>query len=160
MSINRVSITGNIGKEPELKATTSGTSVLDFSVAVSDRIKDQNGEYKDRANWIRCRLWGNRATSLQKYLHQGTKVMIEGKLRYDAWQTKDGQNRSAITVNVDEIEFYNRDSAPQPSNQAPYQQQPTTAPQTYQQPQNQPSQPVSAAPQQQPLTVADEDIPF
>lgn len=120
MSINHVYMSGNIGAEPELKATQGGTPLLDFSVAVNDRIKDsQTGVYKDRPNWVMCRLWGNRATSLQKYLHKGTKVFIEGKLHQARWE-KDGQKRSMLSVNVTDIEFVSNQQ-----NQHPAQQQPT-----------------------------------
>lgn len=121
MSINHVYMSGNIGADPELKATTSGTPLLDFSVAVNGRIKDsRTGEYKDRPNWVLCRVWGNRATSLSKYLNKGTKVFIEGKLYQARWE-KDGQKRSMLSVNVTDIEFVsNQQQATQPQQQPTY----------------------------------------
>ena len=104
MSINRVTISGNLGNDPELRSTASGMQVLSFSVAVNDRVKGANGEYEDRANWISCTMFGNRAESVSKYLSKGSKVAIEGKLRRSQWE-RDGQKRSKIEVIVDEIEL-------------------------------------------------------
>ena len=105
MSINKAIISGNIGRDPELRQTSSGTSILNFSVAVNDRVKNQRtGEWEDRPNWIGCVLFGKRAESLGKHLAKGTKVAIEGKLRWSQWE-HDGQKRSKIEVVVDEIEL-------------------------------------------------------
>lgn len=105
MSINKAIISGNIGRDPELRQTSSGTSILNFSVAVNDRVKNQRtGEWEDRPNWIGCVLFGKRAEGLGKHLAKGTKVAIEGKLRWSQWE-HDGQKRSKIEVVVDEIEL-------------------------------------------------------
>ena len=118
MSINKAIISGNIGRDPELRQTSSGTSILSFSVAVNDRVKNQRtGEWEDCPNWIGCVLFGKRAESLGKYLTRGTKVAIGGKLRWSQWET-DGQKRSKIEVIVDEIELMSARSS-QPNQSAP-----------------------------------------
>ena len=105
MSINRVIISGNLTRDPELRSTQSGTDVLSFGVAVNDRCKNQRtGEWEDRPNFVDCTMFGNRATSLSNYLSKGTRVSIEGKLRWNQWE-KDGQKRSKLDVIVDEIVF-------------------------------------------------------
>ncbi|MEE1045185.1 MAG: single-stranded DNA-binding protein [Olegusella sp.] len=150
MSINRVNISGNLTRDPELRSMPSGTPVLTFGVAVNDRVKDQqSGEWRDRPNYIDCVLFGARAQGLARFLNKGTKVAVEGKLHYSKWQAQDGSNRSKIEVYVDEVEFLSsRDrgqqgggypaagqAQPYPQNnyqpQQTYQQQP----QNYQQPQ-------------------------
>ena len=123
MSINRVNISGNLGTEPELRATSGGMAVLSFQVAVSDRVKQQDGTWTDRPNWVSCTMFGTRAEKLAQYLHKGMKVAIEGKLRYSQWE-KDGQKRSKLEVIAEELEFMSRQDSGQP--QQPYQQ---TAPQ-------------------------------
>ena len=123
MSINRVTISGNLGTEPELRATSGGMAVLSFQVAVSDRVKQQDGTWTDRPNWVSCTMFGTRAEKLAQYLHKGSKVVIEGKLRYSQWE-KDGQKRSKLEVIAEELEFMSRQDSGQP--QQPYQQ---TAPQ-------------------------------
>ena len=115
MSINRVAISGNIGNDPDLRQTAGGMQVLSFSVAVNDRVKDANGEWTDRPNWIGCVMFGNRAESVSRFLSKGSKVAIEGRLRYSSWETDDGGKRSKVEVIVDEIEFMtSRNDAPQP----------------------------------------------
>lgn len=173
MSINRVVISGNLTRDPELKATNSGTHVLTFGVAVNDRRRNQQtGEWEDVPNFIDCTMFGARAESLHRYLSKGTKVAIEGKLRYRAWEAQDGSRRSKLEVVVDEIEFlsrgqgqgqgqgYDQQQYPQQGysrqSYAPQAPAPAAAP-AY-------AQPVASAPAQttQPGTdfFSDEDIPF
>ena len=120
MSINRVAISGNLTREPELRSTSSGMQVLSFGMAVNDRAKDANGEWVDRPNFIDCTMFGARAEAVSRYISKGSKVAVEGKLRWSQWE-KDGQKRSKIEVIVDEIEFMSRreDVAQQQSAAAP-----------------------------------------
>ena len=105
MSINRVIISGNLTRAPELRSTASGMPVLGFGVAVNDRRKNQQtGEWEDYPNFIDCTMFGARAEALSRYLNKGTKVSIEGKLRWSQWE-REGQKRSKIEVIVDELEF-------------------------------------------------------
>lgn len=105
MSINRVVISGNLTRDPELRSTSGGTQVLSFGVAVNDRRRNQQtGEWEDYPNFIDCTMFGARAEALSRYLSKGTKVAIEGKLRWSQWE-RDGQKRSKIEVIVDELEF-------------------------------------------------------
>lgn len=105
MSINRVIISGNLTRDPELRSTASGLPVLGFGVAVNDRRKNQqSGEWEDYPNFIDCTMFGARAESLSRFLGKGAKVAIEGKLRWSQWE-RDGQKRSKIEVIVDELEF-------------------------------------------------------
>lgn len=105
MSINRVNITGNLTRDPELRVTASGTQVLSFGVAVNDRRRNpQTGEWEDYPNFVDCTMFGTRAEAMSRFLAKGNKVSIEGKLRYSSWG-KDGQRRSKLEVIVDEIEF-------------------------------------------------------
>lgn len=108
MSINEVAISGNLTRDPNIRKTASGSSVMNFSVAVNDRRKNQqSGEWEDYPNYVDCVLMGRRAESLAQYLSKGTKVSIAGKLRYSSWE-KDGQKRSKLEVLVNEIEFMSR----------------------------------------------------
>lgn len=108
MSINRVNISGNLTRDPELRATAGGTQVLSFGVAVNDRRRNpQSGEWEDYPNFVDCTMFGTRAEAVSRYLSKGSKVAIEGKLRYSSWE-RDGQRRSKLEVIVDEIEFLSR----------------------------------------------------
>ena len=105
MSINKVVITGNLTREPELKRTASGMAILNLGVAVNDRRKDpKSGEWSDYANFIDCVMFGTRAESISNYLHKGIKVAIDGKLRWSQWE-REGQKRSKVEVTVDDIEI-------------------------------------------------------
>lgn len=113
MSINRAILSGNLTREPDLRETASGMAVLNFGIAVNDRRKNpKTNEWEDYPNFIDCTMFGNRASSVSKYLAKGMKVIIEGKLRWNQWE-KDGQKRSKLEVVVDELEFMGpkRDSA-------------------------------------------------
>ena len=107
MSINRVIISGNLTRDPELRNTAGGVSILGFGVAVKDRRRNaQTGEWEDYPNYIDCTMFGARAESLSRILTKGMKVSIEGKLRWSQWEKKDtGEKRSKIEVIVDELEF-------------------------------------------------------
>ena len=108
MSINRVVISGNITRDPELRRTQSGMAIMSFGVAVNDRRRNQQtGEWEDHANFVDCTVFGKRAESLSERLSKGMKVAIEGKLRYSQWE-REGQKRSKLEVAVDEIEFMSR----------------------------------------------------
>lgn len=109
MSINKVIVTGNLTRDPELRETPSGFQVLSFGVAVNDRRRNpQTQQWEDYANFVDCTMFGNRAASVSRFLSKGSKVAIEGKLRWSQWQAKDGSTRSKLTVAVDEIEFLQR----------------------------------------------------
>lgn len=82
MSINRVNISGNLTRDPELRVTTNGTQVLSFGVAVNDRRRNpQTGEWEDYPNFVDCTMFGTRAEAVKRYLSKGSKIAIEGKLR-------------------------------------------------------------------------------
>lgn len=105
MSINKVFLTGNLTRDPELGATSGGTSVLKFGLAVNDRRKNnKTGEWEDYPNFVDCVMFGTRASSIKKFLSKGSKVSVDGKLHWSQWE-RDGQKRSKIDVIIDQIEF-------------------------------------------------------
>lgn len=132
MSINQVSITGNLTREPELRGTAGGTAVLSFGIAVNDRRKNASGQWEDVPNFFECVAFGNRAAVLSGILTKGMKVSIAGKLHYSSWE-RDGKKHSKVDIIAQEIELM--------QNRKPQQQQ------GYQ-------------PPQQAQDVYDEDIPF
>lgn len=122
MSINKAVISGNLTRDPELRSTAGGTEVLSFGVAVNERRKNQRtGEWEDCPNFIDCVMFGTRAGKLRPYLSKGSKVAVEGRLRWSQWQAQDGTNRSKVEVVVDDIELM---SARQSGGQQPAQAQP------------------------------------
>ena len=112
MSINRACISGNLTRDPEVRRTQGGMAIMTFGVAVNDRRKNQQtGEWEDYANFIDCTMFGSRAESVANHISKGSKVSIEGKLRWSQWE-RDGQKRSKIEVIVDEIEFMSKAQQP------------------------------------------------
>lgn len=113
MSINRVIISGNLTRDAEERRTQSGMVIASFGVAVNERRKNnQTGEWDDYPNFVDCTMFGNRAEKLSPYLVKGTKVAIEGKLRYSQWE-RDGHMRSKLEVIVDEIELMSKGQSAQ-----------------------------------------------
>ena len=109
MGLNHCVISGNLGKDAELRRTQSGMAIASFSVAVSDGKKNQQtGEWETITHWIDCVMFGTRAEKLASSLSKGTKVAVNGKLRQSKWQDKDGNNRSKLEVVVDNIDFMSR----------------------------------------------------
>ena len=107
-NINRVIISGRLTRDPDVRATAGGMTVMSLGVAVNDRRKNQqSGQWEDYTNFIDCKMFGTRAESLSRILTKGMLVCIEGKLRWSSWE-RDGQKRSKIEVMIDEIELPSR----------------------------------------------------
>lgn len=107
MSINTCAITGNLTRDPELRSTGSGTSILRIGVAVNERVKEGD-TWTDRANFFDVTVFGKRAESLSSLLHKGDKVAVSGRLRWRQWETPQGDKRSAVEVVADEIDLMKR----------------------------------------------------
>lgn len=160
MSINSVVLSGNIGRDPEVRATQSGTSILSFSLAVNERVK-KGDSWEDYTNWVDVVVFGRRADSLGRILAKGMKVAVCGRLRYSTWE-RDGQKRSKIEVIAEDVDIMSRrdsqsqQNGPQQQQQGNYQQQRQYAPQNgYQQPTN-----GYQGYQQPQMDVYDSDMPF
>lgn len=117
MSVNKVFVTGNLTRDPEIKSTSTGTVVVSLGLAVNDRRKGMTGEWEDYANFFNCTMFGTRAEKVSKYLHRGSKIAIDGKLHYRAWSDQQGNKRSAVEILVDNLEFMSKDQ--QGTQQAP-----------------------------------------
>ncbi len=105
MSINKACISGNLGRDPELRASASGTAVCQFSVCVSDRRKNRQGEWEDVPNWVDVAFFGSRAESIHKHLAKGSLVFVSGRLHQSTWEARDGQRRSKLEIVGDDIHF-------------------------------------------------------
>jgi len=103
--LNRVMLLGNLGADPELRVTQSGTSVLNLRLAVSESYKDRDGQRQERTEWVSCTLWGKRAEALSKYLNKGSRILVEGSLRTSSYEDRDGNRRYKTEVNATNIVF-------------------------------------------------------
>lgn len=105
MSFNKITLVGNLGKDPELRYTPQGNAVCDFSMATNEKKRDKAGEMQNVATWFRVTLWGKTAENASKYLTKGTQVYIEGRLRVEEWTDRDGNHRQSLEVNGSDMQF-------------------------------------------------------
>jgi single-strand DNA-binding protein len=108
--LNRVFMVGRLTKDPELRQTTNGTSVANFTIALNRRYKSATGEWKDEATYAGVVAWQKLAELCKQYLAKGRAVLVEGKLQNRNWETEDGQKRSTIEIRADRIEFLDREA--------------------------------------------------
>lgn len=101
-SLNRATLIGNLGKDPELKYTPQGTPVATFSIATSSRYKDKQGEWQDKTEWHNITAWQRLAEICGQYLHKGSKVYIEGRIETQSWE-KDGQKHYKTVIIAQEL---------------------------------------------------------
>ncbi len=118
-SVNKVFLMGNLTRDPELRYVPSGTAVVTFTIAVNRVYATQAGEKKEEVSFVRVVAWGRRAEVCGEYLSKGSPVFVEGRLKTRAWQTPDGQNRSAIEVVAGNVQFLSRATKMQQKTQEP-----------------------------------------
>ena len=96
-SVNKVILIGNLGKDPEVKYTPSGTAVAKFSLATNERYKDKAGEWQDRTEWHNIVAWQRTAEIAGEYLKKGRSVYIEGRIQTRSWDDKASGQKKYIT---------------------------------------------------------------
>jgi single-strand DNA-binding protein len=104
-NINRVVLTGNLTRDPELRSTSSGTSVCSLRVACNTRRKDASGEWVDKPNYFDVTIWGRQGENAAQYLEKGRPVAIDGRLEWREWQDKEGNKRQSIDIIADSVQF-------------------------------------------------------
>jgi single-strand DNA-binding protein len=105
-SYNKVILLGNLTRDVEMRALPSGVSVGSFSIAVNERFKDRDGNWQERATFVDCEMFGARAEAMAKYLSKGSPVFVEGRLRLDQWEDRNGGGkRSKLKVVCENFEF-------------------------------------------------------
>ncbi|HOP40129.1 MAG TPA: single-stranded DNA-binding protein [Geobacteraceae bacterium] len=104
-SLNKVMLIGNLGRDPEVRYTTSGTAVASFSLATSERFKNRNGDWEDRTEWHNVTLWGRLAEIAGEYLAKGRTVYIEGRLQTRKWQDREGRDRYTTEVVAEKMQM-------------------------------------------------------
>jgi len=112
MSFHTIIITGNLGRDPEMRYTPSGQAVTSFSVAQNDSYTNSNGEKVKRTLWFRVTAWGKQAETCNQYLKKGAMVLVEGRLTADPatgnpriWSGQDGQARASFEVSAQTVRF-------------------------------------------------------
>jgi single-strand DNA-binding protein len=105
--LNKVTLIGNLGADPEVRSTSSGQRVASFSLATSRTWTGATGEKQEKTEWHRCVVWNTKTSQLadivERYLKKGDKVYVEGRIEYRQWQDKEGQTRYTTEINVREM---------------------------------------------------------
>jgi single-strand DNA-binding protein len=104
-NINRVVITGNLTRDPELRSTNSGTHVCGLRIACNTRRKDSSGNWVDKPNYFDVTVWGAQGENASKYLSKGRPVAVDGRLEWREFQDRDGNNRQAVEIVADSVQF-------------------------------------------------------
>ena len=106
-SLNKVTLIGNLGNDPEVRATPGGNRVATFSLATSRSWNDAAGAKQEKTEWHRCVVWNSKASQLadivERYVKKGDKIYVEGRIEYRQWQDKEGQTRYSTEINVREL---------------------------------------------------------
>ena len=106
-SLNKVTLIGNLGADPEIRSTTGGNRVATFGLATSRSWNSPSGDRQEKTEWHRCVVWNSKGSQLadivEKYVKKGDKLYVEGRIEYRQWQDKDGQTRYSTEINVREL---------------------------------------------------------
>ena len=106
VNINRVVLTGNLTRDPELRHTGGGTAVCSLRIAVNTRRKDQStGEWVDKPNYFDVTVWGAQGENCAQYLAKGRPVAVDGRLEWREWEGENGQKRQAVDIIADSVQF-------------------------------------------------------
>lgn len=110
MSVNKVILVGNLGKDPELRYTPSGTAVATFSLATTEKFKGRDGQMQEKTEWHNIVAWRQLAEICGKYLHKGKQVYIEGRIQTRSYDDRDGNKRYMTEIVADQMQMLGRAS--------------------------------------------------
>jgi single-strand DNA-binding protein len=108
VSMNKITIIGHLGRDPEMRYTPQGAAVTDFSVATSRRYTDNTGERREETDWFRVSAWRQLAELCNQYLQKGSLVYVEGRLHVRQYEANDGTTRFSSDVFASDVRFLNR----------------------------------------------------
>ena len=154
-SLNKVLLIGNLTRDPDVKMMTNGRPVCNFGLALNRSYKDSEGNKKDETTFVDVECFGPRAEAVGRFFTKGRAIFVEGRLKLDQWESKEGEKRSAIRVVLDNFEFV--DSRQEPQNNQPDVSATSSEPSTPSQsnsPASNTAVPKSSDPE------LDEDVPF
>ncbi|MEY5060736.1 MAG: single-stranded DNA-binding protein [Planctomycetota bacterium] len=104
-SYNKVLLMGNLTRDVQLKSLPSGQPVAEIGIAINRKYKTKDGQEREEVTYVDCECWGPRAEVINKYFSKGKPIFIEGRLKLDSWEDKDGQKRSKMRVVIDDFQF-------------------------------------------------------
>lgn len=104
-SLNKVTLIGNLGADPEVRYLDGGAVVATFNVATTEKFTNRNGERVEQTEWFRVELWNEQAKVAEKYLKKGNQVYVEGRLRTETWTDKEGKERFSMRVRANTMQL-------------------------------------------------------
>src|SRR5437867_6793505 len=104
-NINRVVLTGNLTRDPELRSTPGGTSVCSLRIATNSRRKDASGNWVEKPNYFDVTVWGAQGENCAQYLSKGRPVAIDGRLNWREWEDQQGNKRQSVDIIADSVQF-------------------------------------------------------
>ena len=104
-NLNKALMIGNLTRDPELRYTSGGSPVCNFSIAVNRYYNDKSGDRKEETTFLRVTVWGKQGEHCAQYLAKGRSVFVEGRLQSRSWETEDGQKRSSIDLVAENVQF-------------------------------------------------------
>jgi single-strand DNA-binding protein len=104
-NINRIVMTGNLTKDPELRSLPGGSSVCKMRIACNTRRKSASGEWEDKPNYFDVTVWGAQGENCSRYLKKGRPIALDGRLEWREWDTPEGQKRQAVDIIADSVQF-------------------------------------------------------
>ncbi|MFA6335158.1 MAG: single-stranded DNA-binding protein [Bacteroidales bacterium] len=105
MSLNKVMLIGNVGKDPEIRHLENDSMVASLTLATSERFKDKNGEWQEQTEWHNIVCWRTLAERVEKYVKKGSQLFVEGRIRTNNWVDQSGQKRYSIEILADNIQL-------------------------------------------------------
>ena len=108
MSMNKILVIGNVGNDPEMRYTPSGSAVTSFRLATNRVYTTSDGERREETEWFSVNAWGRLAEQCNNYVTKGMRVYAEGRLSTRTWTGNDGQNRFSLEINADRVLFLDR----------------------------------------------------
>ncbi len=171
MSLNKVMLIGNVGRDPEVRyldGNSGNAKVATFTLATTERYRDRNGETRENTEWHNIVAWRGNADVAERFIRKGTQLFIEGRIRTRSWDDQTGNKRYTTEIIVDNLQLLGKKSDNPGGQQGGYQapaQQPQYGQQTYSQPAQpaynpQPAVQQPAAPQNVVNDMPDDDLPF
>ncbi|MBB84086.1 MAG: single-stranded DNA-binding protein [Deltaproteobacteria bacterium] len=103
--VNKAILVGNLGRDPELRHTNNGQTLVNFTLATSESWTDKSGERQERTEWHRIVVWGRQAEMCNQYLSKGRTVYVEGRIQTREWEDKDGNKRYTTEINASNVNF-------------------------------------------------------
>lgn len=147
-SLNKVFLIGNLTRDPELRMTPKGTAICTFGLAVNRQFRDEAGGTREETTFVDLEAWGKTGELVSKYLTKGSPAMVEGRLRFDSWESKTGEKRNKLKVVVDNVQFLSSRGGEGGGGTEPSQERRQGAPQR------------EASSQEPPANDVDDDVPF